>query len=641
MLVLGLALAGIGVGAIAGLAGLGLLVTYRVTGVFNLAFGAVAMFAAYVLWWLVRVQQWPTSAAAVVVVLGVGPGLGLVIDRVVFRALRRRDAAPAELLAATLGGFVLLVGLAFALWGGQARTDAPSLVPQRSFELWGGTYVRSETIAGVAAVAFVGITLALVLRTGVGRTVRAVVESRQLAELVAIDADRVSAIGWAVGSTLAALAGVLLAPSLSLDPYGLTLVVLETMAVVVLAGAAHPGRAVAAALAIGIAQAELTRFHLDGAAGRLLDAVAANLFVVVLFLALLVVPRLDEAGRSGDAGSTARLAVRRELHTVRGWWIPAVVLLAVPLLQSGDALRTAQQIPAMAVILVSIVVLSGYGGQISLGQAGFAGLGALVSAKLTTGDLGPLPAVPALVAVPLAALAVVPLGVATSWLAIRRRGLFLALTTFAVGAVVSRFVFAQPDLVANVRIGPPPPFRGDDAFYAYELAGLAGALLLVRNLHRGRLGRQLVAVRDDEAGARAVGIDVARLKLVMFATSAGLAAFGGALLAASARAFDATQFDPVRSLLWFAAVVVFGVDSAAGAVLAALTLVAVDAALPSGSSTLIIGALAVLLGRLPGGLLYSLRRLVSGLGPGAPTPPAPAAVRLSPQGLALARRIRR
>ena len=291
MLWAGLAIAGLGIGAIAGLAGLGLIATYRVTGVFNLAFGAIAMLAAYVEWWLVREHAWSLLWAALVVVFGMGPAMGLAIETVVFRALRRRDAAPAEQLAATLGTFVLLVGMAFAIWGGQARTDAPALVPSRSFELVDGVFVRSETLAGIVAVTAVGLTLALVLRTGVGRTVRAVVESRTLAELSGIDADRVSAIGWAVGATLASLAGVLLAPLLALDPYGLTLVVLETMAVVVVAGATRPGLAVAAAVAIGVGQAELTQVHLSGPAGVAGGAPSTNPFVGGLFLAPPGVPR--------------------------------------------------------------------------------------------------------------------------------------------------------------------------------------------------------------------------------------------------------------------------------------------------------------------------------------------------------------
>ncbi|MFN8051388.1 MAG: ABC transporter permease [Acidimicrobiales bacterium] len=641
MLIIALALAGLGIGAVAGLSGLGLLVTYRVTGVFNLAFGAIAMFSAYLVWFLVRSWHWPVGLAGLLVVLGIGPAMGVLLDLLVFRTLRRRGAAPAELLAATLGVLVLLLGVAYAVWGGQARTDVPSLVPQRSFELTNGIYIRAETIVDVLAVVLVGAGLVLVQRTRVGRTVRAVVESRVLAELAGIDSDTVSAIGWAVGSSLAALSGMLLAPALSsLDPIGLTLVVLETMAVVVIAGASHPGRAVVAALVIGIGQAELTQFHPGGLGGQLMDALTTNLFVVVLFLALLAMKRLDEPGGDGDTGTTARLAVRRELSTPRGWWIPALVLLCVPFVASTENLRTAQQVPALAVILVSIVVLSGYGGQISLGQAGFAGLGALLTAKLAQGELGPFPAVNGLIAIPLGAMLVVPVGLLTSWLAIRRRGLFLALTTFAVGAVVSRFVFAQPSFVTGVHIGPPPLFRSDDSFYTFELLGLGGALILVRNLHRGRLGRALVAVRDDEAGARASGIDVPRLKLVMFAASALLAGFGGTLLAASSRAFDATAFDPIRGLLWFATVVVFGVDSAAGAVMGAAALVALDAAFGEGISTLAIGIVAIMLGRLPGGLVYSVRRGVRTFTARFEDDGPPPRVRLSPAGAVVAKRLK-
>ncbi len=640
MIYVDLAIAGIGIGAVAALAGLGLLVTYRLTGVFNLAFGGIAMFSAYLVWWLVRVWHWPVGLAAALVLLVVAPGLGLLIDALVFRPLQRREAVPAELLAAALGVLVLLLGIAYAVWGGQARTDAPSIVPDISFQPTSGAVVRLETVVDLLAVVIVAGGLTAVLRTRAGLNVRAVVERRELAELVGVDTDRVSAIGWAVGSFLAALSGVLIAPALSLDPVGLTLVVLETMAVVVIAGLSRPVIVIVAALAIGVMQAELTRLHPVGGLSSLLDALTANLFVVVLLVALLLMRHLEGRRGSGDAGTTGRLAVRRELPTLRGWWIIAVVVLAVPLLMSPANLRLAQQVPALAIILVSIVVLSGYGGQISLGQAGFAGLGALLAAKLSAGDLGPLPQVPALLAVPLGALLVVPVGMLTSWLAIRRRGLFLALTTFAVGAVISRFVFAQPAFVSGVQIAPPPLVSGDESYYGYELAGLAGALLVVRNLHRGRLGRALVAIRDNEAGALASGIDVHRLKLFVFGVAAALAGFGGVLLAASYRAFDAGTFDPIRSLVWFAAVVVFGVDSAAGAVLGAAILIGLDVAFGEGVATIAVGLLAVLLGHLPGGLLYTARRVLTepflrrrpGAGP---------AVRLSPAGAALAARVRR
>ncbi len=269
MLILDLAIAGIGIGAVAALAGLGLLVTYQLTGVFNLAFGAIAMFSAYLVWWLVRVVHAPVGVAAVVVVIGVCPLLGLLLDRGVFRPLQRRDASPAETLTATVGVFVLLVGSAFTIWGGQARTDSPSLVSGRVLTLPGDTVVRFQTIVELAVVLAVAAVLALTLRTRAGRNVRAAVDSLELAQLSGIDTGRISAVGWILGSALAGMSGILLAPSLRLDPYTLTLIVLETMAVAVIARLAHPGIAIGAALAIGIAQSELTRFHLAGSTRRL------------------------------------------------------------------------------------------------------------------------------------------------------------------------------------------------------------------------------------------------------------------------------------------------------------------------------------------------------------------------------------
>jgi branched-chain amino acid transport system permease protein len=640
MLILDLAIAGIGIGAVAALAGLGLLVTYQLTGVFNLAFGAIAMFSAYLVWWLVRVAHWPVGVAAVVVLVGGCPMLGLLLDRFVFRPLQRRDSSPAEMLTATVGVFVLLVGSAFTIWGGQARTDAPALVSGRVVTLPSDTVVRFETLVELGVVLTVALVLALMLRTRAGLNIRAAVERRELAQLARIDTDRISAIGWVIGSVLAGISGILLAPSLRLDPYTLTLLVLETMAVAVIARLAHPGVAIGSALAIGIAQSELTQFHLAGPAGVLLAALTTNLFVVILLGALLTIRRF--VGSSGGAGTTSGLALRRELRTPRGWWVPTLALLAVPLVLSSDSLRTAQQVPALAIILVSIVVLSGYGGQISFGTAGFAGLGALLTAQLAGGTLSSLPHVGDLLAFPVGALLVVPVGLLTGWPAIRRRGLFLALTTFAVGEMVSRFVFQQPTFVSGVVSGPPHLFRSDHNFYVFELVCLGGALVLVRNLHRGRLGRALLAMRDDEAGARAVGVDVTRLKVFLFATSALIAGLGGALLASSARAFDSGSFDPVRSLLWFATVVVFGVDSATGAVLGAAILVTLDATVRPGISTIVIGVAAVMLGRIPGGALYWIRRTTSSLvrRHGSADTESPA-IRLSPAGLALAERLRR
>ena len=636
MLAVDLAIAGVAIGSIAALAGLGLLATYRATGVFNIAFGAIAMLVAYLLWQMVEVWGWPLAVAAPVDLLLIGPGLGVLLDRVVFRRLERRGASPAEKLVASIGVFVLLVGIAFAIWGGQSRVDAPSLVPIRSLSLPGGASVRLDTVVDLAVAAAITALLASVTHaTRFGVAVRAVVDRRELAELSGVDADRVSAVGWAFGSFLAGLAGVLLAPRLRLDPYGLTLVVLETVGVVVVARLSSITVAIIAALAVGIGQSELTAVHVGGQAGQLVESLQANLFVVVLLAAILLLPRLREVG--GDAGVAAALARRRPGAPLRRGWAAGAALLALPLVLSDSALRPALTIPALAIVFLSLVAVTGYSGQISLGQAGFAGLGALLVARLGSGQLFGLPAFPGLLALVVGAVLVTPVGLLTGWPAIRRRGLFLALTTLAVGMVISRFVLEQPLFTTGLAVSRPAGFSDDRAFYALEIGALAVTLLVVRNLHVGRLGRGLLAIRDDEKGARVCGVDVGRTKIFVFAVSSGLAALGGALLAMGTRSFDPASFDPIQALLWFAAVVVFGADSAAGAVLAAALVVGLDSAFGAGASAVVIGALAVLLGRMPGGVLSSLGRWWRAAAGAVPAP----AVQLSPAGRAVAARIRR
>ncbi|MFN2539475.1 MAG: ABC transporter permease, partial [Mycobacteriales bacterium] len=567
LLTLQLALAGLAFGSVAALSGIGLVVTYRATGVFNLAHGAVATFVAYLHWELVVRQGVPEGVAAPLCVLVVAPLLGVLGYRAVFRPLQQRDASPAESLVTTLGLFVLIVGLTTVLWGNAAQR-APSVVPTAHWDI-GDLTVRSDTVVQLAVVGLVAIVLAVLTGpTRLGADVRAVVDRRELALLSGVDVDRVNQLGWAVGSTLSAITGLLLAPSLSLTPYGLTLVVLETFAIPVLARLSSLGVATLAGLGLGVAQAELSQLHLSREPfATALQALQSNLLVVALLAGLLMLPSLREVGDAGTARSFSSRRVRRTSRRRSALLYGiGVVLLASPLTYPAEPLRQAQAVPGLAVVLVSIVVLTGYGGRISLGQAGFAGLGALFFAKLSTGA-------PELIALVGGMLAAGAIGVLTGYPAIRRRGLFLALTTFAVGVTVSRFVLESPSLTAGIEVRRPSLFglslAGDHTFYAFELACLVLALLVVRNLRSGPLGRALVAVRDSEPGARASGLDVSRLTLFAFSISAVMAGMGGALLAQTTLSFDSRAFDPVgSSLVWFTAVVVFGADSAAGAVLA-------------------------------------------------------------------------
>ncbi|HSA53055.1 MAG TPA: ABC transporter permease [Yinghuangia sp.] len=528
MLTIDLALAGLAVGSIAALAAVGLITSYRATGVFNLGFGALAMLIAYLLWQQVHVWGWPVVPAALFDVLVVAPAFGLLLERFVFRGLARRGAGPAEMLAASLGVLVLLLGIAILVWGTESRLDPPTLFDTGTVELWGGATVSESALIDLGVVVGIAAIVAAVTRfTRFGAELRAVVDRRELAELSGVAADRVSAVGWAFGSMLAGLTGILLAPYLRLDPFGLTLLVLETIGVAVAARMASLPVAILVAVAVGVGQSELTRVQLDGRAQNILQALQSNLFVVVLLGALLLLPRMVEVG---SRGSYTRIETGPAPRLPALWWLPYPIVLAVPLALDTEHLRSAQQIPALAIIFVSLVIVTGYAGQVSLGQAGYAGLGALFAASLTSGKFLGLPEVPGLLALLPATLLVVPIGLLTGWPAIRRRGLALALTTFAVAVVVSRFVFAQPIFTSGLRLDHPWPFEGERSFYVLELVCLGLALLVVRRLRVGRLGRMLVATRDSEGGAAASGIDVPGLKVFVFAVSAGVAALGGALL---------------------------------------------------------------------------------------------------------------
>ncbi|WP_274556600.1 ABC transporter permease subunit [Streptomyces spiramyceticus] len=576
-----LTLAGLAVGSAAALTGIGLIVTYRATGVLNLAHGAIAMVCAYILRQLNVEWGWPLPLAAAVTLLLVAPGIGLLLDRGVFRPLAVLESGPAQTLVASIGVFVLLVGGAALVWGTGARPDAPVLL---SDDPWG------QLSAVLLLAALVG---AVTRWTRFGREVRAVVDNRPLAVLGGIDADRVAATGWAFGAFTAGLTGVLLAPYVRLDPYGMPLLVVEVIAVAVLAGMRSLPVAVGCALAIGVAQAQMTRLHPSGWSEPLVQAVGANLFVVALLIAALAVPG------PGVRDSLPRTSTTAFPAAPPAAWLVAAVLFLLPLGFAGSDLHTSVQVPALAVILLSLVVVTGRGGQISLGQAAYAGLGALFTALLAAGRFPGLPEMPELPALAVAVALVAPLGVLTGWPAIGRSGLALALATLAFGVAVSRFVFAQPYATSGLGLGRPAGFTDDRVYYLLELVLLAASLLAVAALRRGRTGRALAAMRDHETGAAAAGIPVPALKLLAFVTGAALAALGGGMLGMGLRAFDPAAYDPVRALLWFAAVVVLGADNLLGACAAAALLVGLDAGARGGAAAAVIGILAVLLGRYP------------------------------------------
>lgn len=617
-----LALAGVASGSIAALSGLGLVLTYRATGIFNFAHGAVAMFVAYLLWQTDVGWGWPLALSAIVAILIAGPLLGIVLERVVFRPLEVRRASTSEKLVATLGVFVVLVGLATTIWGPVHKTNTPSLFPQSEVSFTSNLSMGANQLAEfIIVIVSAAALLAMFRFTHLGTRIRAVVDRRQLADLTGVNANRVAAIAWAIGCGFAGLTGALLAPQLELDPFRLTLLVIDTFAVAVIARLTSLPIAVLSGIALGVASSEMTAWSPSPP----WDSLRPNLLDIALLVALLIYRTLNE--RDEDASSGRGLVASgvgrdRSLPARLRFLIPAaVVATLVPFGLSGQDLSNADQILALAVVLVSITAVTGFTGNITLGQAGFAGLGALASLHLSNTGLWFLPKMPVIPAMFVSAILVGLVGAIVGFSALRRRGLFLGLTTLAFGLIIDRFVFENPYFLKHIDVSRPNLFGlsldGDRAFYWFALVCLGMVFVGVDRMRRGRLGRKLAAMRDSETGAKSIGLDLRAYKLLVFSASAAIAAFGGSLLAQQTRGFTTVSvgpvaFDPFHSLFWFTAVIVAGASYLSGSVVAAVLFVAFDLILGDGGSTLVIGVLALLVSRFPRGIVGSFMEALQG-----------------------------
>jgi branched-chain amino acid transport system permease protein len=617
-----LALAGVASGSIAALSGLGLVLTYRATGIFNFAHGAVAMFVAYLLWQTNVGWGWPLAVSAIVAILVAGPLIGVALERTVFRPLEVRRASTSEKLVATLGVFVVLVGLAQTIWGPVHKTDTPNLFPQTEINFTSQLFMGANQLAEfVIVIVSAAALLAMFRYTHLGTRMRAVVDRRQLADLTGVNANRVAAIAWAIGCGFAGLTGALLAPQLELDPFRLTLLVIDTFAVAVVARLTSLPLAVLSGIGLGVASSEMTSWNPPAP----WDSLRPNLLDIVLLVALLIYKTLNE--RDEDASSGRGLVAsgvgrERSLPARLRFLIPAaIVATLVPFGLAGQDLSSAGQILSLAVVLVSITAVTGFTGNITLGQAGFAGLGALAAIHLHNTGLWFLPKMPVIPAMLVSSILVGFVGAFAGYSALRRRGLFLGLTTLAIGLIIDRFMFENPYFLSNMDVSRPHLFglslNSDRAFYWFTLACLGVVFIGVDRMRRGRLGRKLAAMRDSETGAKSIGLDLRAYKLLVFSASAAIAAFGGALLAQQTRGFSTTSigpvaFDPFHSLFWFTAVIVAGASYLSGSVVAAALFVTLDLVLGSGASTLVIGVLALFMSRFPRGIVGTFMEAMQG-----------------------------
>lgn len=631
-----IALLGIIFGCLYALSATGIVLTYTATGVFNIAHFAIALLAGYLGWQLSGRWGLPLVLVVPIVLLVCGPLMGLVLERLVFRPLQERRASSSEKLVAALGVTVVLLALINVVWGpgvqGTPGEPVPRLFGQSTITVGSLLFDTEQVGLFLTVLAVAGALYLLFQRTFLGTSIRAVVDRRELAELAAIDSNRVSQVAWSLGCTLAALTGLII-PQGVLEPTRIIFFGIETFSVAVVARLTSVPRALLFGfLVMGLGRSLLDSFEPFGAVGDAADtyqAVVLNLSSIVLFVVLVAFRRLDEVGETGSGGPGLVMGTlgRRGISPAGAaiGIAAGIVALLAPAFLGGPDLRLAHTMLALTVIFVSIVCITGFSGHLTLGQASIAGLGAFFTARAANGigiGIGSFELfrldLPVLLAMVVGAAVAMGAGLLAGYPALRRKGLFLGLTTLGLALIIDRFVF-NAELFKGpagaLSVERPSLFGidlgGDVAFYFYEVVVVGLVLLLARNLRSGRLGRVLAAMRDSETAAQSVGIRLRRAKLFVFGVSSAMAGIGGAMLTQANENWDVTTFNPVLGLFWFTAVVVCGVSSIGGGVLAAALYVGIPRQLDLDiqSAIGIFGIGAVLLGRLPGGVIAQGERI--------------------------------
>ncbi len=631
-------------GMVIGLLAMGIVLIYRSNRVINFAVANMGLVGAALLLIMVADHDIPFWIS-LVACLGIGALYGAAIELVV---IRRLFTAPRVIvLVATIGVAQLSLGIVAAL--PKLRTVG-SAYPVAIDGQWhvAGVDISGSQLAILVVVPVVAAALAWFLnRTLTGKAVKAAAENADLARLSRINPKLVSLLVWSIGGFLATLSMILVLGQASaggtstLTAIGPSTLV-RALAAAVIAGMVSFPRALAAGAAIGVCEA-LLRFNFVDQVG-MIDFV---LFVVVLVAVWL---------QSREAGETQSFSFAPKVKPVPDrlrelWWVRhmttltmivlgiAAVLLPILITEPSRQLLYAS-IAAFAICGISLTVLTGWAGQLSLSQMTFAGIGALLAAALQRGfrfGIGwrddqlfdvHLHSMPTFVAIAIATLLVAGLAALIGVGALRVRGLLLAVSTFAFAVAASQYLFRRPFLQNGNVVSVPFPrgtllgldLASQRTYYYVVLAALILVLLLVARLRRSGVGRSTIAVRDNADRAAAYTVAPARVKLRAFALAGGIAAFGGALLGALVTNVPLQdRFFTVESSLQLVSIAVIGgLGSLLGPVLGALWVVGLPSFFPENTVvplfTSSVGLLILLL-YFPGGLVqiaYSARNMLLG-----------------------------
>lgn len=600
---------GIFTGAAYAIAASGLVLTYSTTRVFNIGHGAIGMFFGFLYWDFSQKQGIPVWLSLALVLLLVAPALGIFIERVIARGLG--NAPIGVSLVVTVALLVALIGAATQIWPNEPRS-LPYFFDGDPIKL-GEVVITWHQLITVGVSAVVALLLWLLLsRTRIGVAMRASVDNPELLRLYGGRPALVASMAWAIGTSLGALAGILLTPVVGLQYYELTLLVISAYAAAMLGKLTNLPMTYVGAMALGLAQSYVIGYSqqipfADDIVG--LPAVIPTIFLFAILVLMpqaplrigqvkgLVAPAVPTLGRSAVAGGVLMVAV----------------VLAVAGLSKADQLLLGTA-ATFAIVMLSLVLFTGYGGFVSLAQFTFAGVGAVVYAQVEQPNLfGVLIAM--LVAAAVGAIVAIPV--------LRLTGLYLALATLAFAQVMDKLIFQSKwafefNNPLNAERLSVFGSRIDDtgAYVTMMFVFFVLIALVVIAVRRGRLGRMLIAMRDSQAACGTLGLDLRWMRVGLFAFSASIAGLAGALFAGLRGTIGPEDFLYFKSLLVLLMAVVWGISTVTGALTGGvfmMLLLNADSDL-QGFLFLLLGAGAIIVARgEPNGLvsvIFKVPRLI-------------------------------
>ncbi len=612
----GVVVEGLILGLLGAMVAVGMALIYRANRILNFAQGELGTAPTVLVVCLVVYAGWNYLLA-----LSVGLVASVLVGALVELAVIRRFFRSPRLIltVATLGLAQLLsLGAVFIpmIWGQQPATNQVHFPLSFHFTIepivFSADYLVALLVAPLAL-----LCVAVLLRfTSVGVAVRASAESADRASLLGVPVKRLQTVVWAVAALLsftgvflqAGIQGLPVISSLNLS------VLLASLAAMMLGNLVDLPAVAVSAVALGLLQEGVTWNSPSNP--ELVEPILALVIVICLVVRKVGATRADLNQSSTWSVSDEVRPVPHELRSLpevraaRWGGATAVVGLALVLpywVQVGDQLKATAAV-VFVIITMSVVVLTGWAGQVSLGQMSFAAFGGAVAAYATQHwnlDLGLTVLLAGLVGALVALIVGLP--------ALRLRGLFLAVTTLAFAMATSAYLLniqyfswvPDPDtVVIRPRLFGGISLASQRSYYYVCLAVLALAVLAVRGIRHSRTGRVLLALRENERGAQAFGINILRAKLTAFAISGFLAAVGGCLLVELLGGFSPDTYAPDQSFVVFTAAVVGGLGSLLGAGLGSLYLEGAQWWLPGAQWQTLASAVGVLLVLMiiPGGI---------------------------------------